>query len=135
MKVGDWIEMYDSPGTRGIVVEGGIGDDLRVLVSGDEEPRTVWSEDLRQWWDVLAPSDDTVPSWVKVGALFVPREIGLPNHAVVYALWGGWVAYHDSTLAPKVPVFMLTRWLTFHQHWAPLEPPTAWSRLIEDDDA
>lgn len=134
MKVGDWIEMYDSPGTRGIVVEGGIGDDLQVLVSGDEDPRTVWSEDLRQWWEVLAPTADAPPFWVKVGAIFLPREAGLPNNATIHTLWGGWVAYFDRTLSPKhPPVFMITRWATFHHHWAPVEPPTAWARLIEDD--
>ena len=151
MQVGDWIEHLDSPATRGIVIESGQGDDLRVLVSGDEEARVIWAEDLRQWWEPLHTDDGAAqpPFWVKQEAIFLPRAVGLPNIACVHAVRLGWVAYYDHSSGDtrtglfkklsvrqgsyQAPVFMIARWSTFHEQWTPERPPTAWARLLEDE--
>lgn len=144
MRIGDWIEHLDSPSTKGIVVATD-KDGMRVLVHAESEPRVIRADYLEQWWEPLFVGDDPVqpPAWVKPDAVFVPR-FGAENFAVMYAVRPGWVAYwvHAACSGGKgmgtrvpgpPPIFMLAPWNAFNKAWMPRDPPTAWSRLLEDD--
>ena len=138
MRVGDWIEFYDAPATRGIVTAKE-GVDLLVLVHGETGVRTIGNEELQRYWEVLHTEEGaSTPPWVRAGAVFIPRDVEFQNTARIYEVRPGWVAYLDfyppgrSTIEPP-PTFMMTRWSAFREKWTPEKKRTSWSRLLEEE--
>jgi hypothetical protein len=144
MQRGDWIEVRDAPNTRGILKyilrdrTCGTPGKATVLLSGTSDLSSVSLTELDDLWEPMQFTGPPPAFWIQPKAVFVKTDPRLHDedlYAEVVEVKPGWVAYYVKyAVRSKAPCFFMTPWWEFRKNYEPVNPPTAWDRLLCDEE-
>ncbi len=88
-------------------------------------------DEVLRWWELFVPPEGKIPFWVHQDDVFQHR--GASVKAYVRSLNRGWISYFYVGQDRRQDVFEISSWKDFSEAWSPVQAPSVWDHLLNDE--